>query len=180
MKQQNRCKRISIILLLVLLVPLMTAYGETGKNRDRENKEPEVPPAGLRAEEEGRWEKAIEVYRTVLSRKPKRSDLWIRIANIQALLEKKEIMLETLKQAAHLNPNDKEIFLSLSQVNAELNRSKDALDAIERAVQLDPDNIEYLKARAQLANWQGDYVLLCFCLCSDNNRDESKRYYRRL
>jgi tetratricopeptide (TPR) repeat protein len=155
MKQQNRCKRISIILLLVLLVPLMTAYGETGKNRDRENKEPEVPPAGLRAEEEGRWEKAIEVYRTVLSREPRRSDLWIRIANIQALLEKKEIMLETLKQAALSNPNDKEIFVNLSQANAELNRSKEALEAIERAVHLDPVNIEYLKARAQLANWQG-------------------------
>lgn len=155
MKQQNRFNRMNIILLLVLLVPLMTAYAETGKNPVQENKALEIPEAGLRAEEEGRWEKAIEVYRHVLSREPRRADLWLRIANIQAQLEKKEIMLETLKQAARSNPNDKEIFLSLSQVNAELNRSKEALEAIERAVQLDPNNIEYLRARAQLANWQG-------------------------
>jgi tetratricopeptide (TPR) repeat protein len=134
----------------------MTAYVEAGKNPGQENKkELEIPEAGLRAEKEGRWEKAIEVYRHVLSREPKRSDLWLRIANIQALLEKKEIMLETLKQAALSNPNDKEIFVSLSQAYAELNRSKEALEAIERAVQLDPENIEYLRARAQLANWQG-------------------------
>lgn len=159
MKQKNMFNRISIILLLVLLVPLMTVNVEAGKNpgqeSESENKELEIPGAGLKAEKEGRWEKAIEVYRHVLEREPKRSDLWLRIANIQATLEKKEIMLETLKQAARLNPNDKEIFLSLSQVNAELNRSKEALEAIERAVQLDPENIEYLRARAQLANWQG-------------------------
>lgn len=157
MKPQNRFKfrQIGIIVLLVLLVPLMTANVEAGTNPGQEAKALEIPEAGLRAEEEGRWEKAIEVYRHVLSREPRRADLWLRIANIQAQLEKKEIMVETLKQAAHSNPNDKEIFLSLSQVNAELNRSKEALEAIERAVQLDPENIKYLRARAQLANWQG-------------------------
>ena len=63
-----------------------------------------------------------------------------------------------LEKAIPETPGDAELYVRLSQAYAVLNRPAAALDAIEHAVALSPDSIEWLRARATLATWAGDYV----------------------
>ena len=63
-----------------------------------------------------------------------------------------------LGKAIHETPRDAQLYVRLSQAYAVLNRPAAALDAIEHAVALSPDSIEWLRARATLATWAGDYV----------------------
>ncbi|MCP4410025.1 MAG: hypothetical protein GY807_20230, partial [Gammaproteobacteria bacterium] len=143
----------ALVLLLVAL--LLPAYASASQTTATTSSTDKTLLAGLKAEQEGHWVKALVIYRIELSHDPGRFDLWYRIGNILTVLNEKEKEIAKLTLAAKANPNDKEIFVQLSQGHAELNRPKEALAAIERAVQLDPDNIDYLKARAQLANWLG-------------------------
>ena len=46
---------------------------------------------------------------------------------------------------------------ALSQTFAVLDRPSEALEAIERAFELSPESVEFLRARATLATWSGDY-----------------------
>ena len=62
-----------------------------------------------------------------------------------------------LERAIQEAPQDAQLYVRLSQVYAVLNRPAAGLDAIEHAVALSPDSIEWLRARATLATWAGDY-----------------------
>ncbi len=46
---------------------------------------------------------------------------------------------------------------ALSQTFAVLDQPSEALEAIERAFELSPESVEFLRARATLATWSGDY-----------------------
>jgi len=63
----------------------------------------------------------------------------------------------TLERAVQEAPQDAQLYVRLSQAYAVLNRPAAALEAIEHAVALSPDSIEWLRARATLATWAGDY-----------------------
>jgi len=62
-----------------------------------------------------------------------------------------------LERAIQEAPQDAQLYVRLSQAYAVLNRPAAALDAIEHAVALSPESIEWLRARATLATWTGDY-----------------------
>ena len=50
-----------------------------------------------------------------------------------------------------------DLWVRISQIEAVRNHPREALDAIDRAVALEPDNVEFLRSRAELASWAGDY-----------------------
>lgn len=118
--------------------------------------EKSVPEQGIRAEMKQEWETALDVYRGQLKKEPGRSDLWERIADIQARLKNLEKAAEALQKAAELAPANAAILHKLAQTYSLMNQPLKGLEAMEKAVQLEPENIEYLKARAQLANWSGN------------------------
>lgn len=117
----------------------------------------EVPDAGLRAEGKGQWGEALRVYRQVLQAEPGQIHLWARIADIQARLGDPQAAAVALGEAIRHAPNDAGLYFRLSQAHAAAKEGLPALAAINRAVELDPGNPDYLRARAELAAWRGDY-----------------------
>jgi cytochrome c-type biogenesis protein CcmH/NrfG len=116
-----------------------------------------VPESALRAESDGQWEEAIEVYRHVLEREPGRVDLWLRVADIAARLERRTDVRAALARAIEASPGDPDLYVRLSQASAADNDSASALKAIDSALAMKPYHPEYLRAGAMLATWHGDY-----------------------
>lgn len=114
---------------------------------------------GLKAEVEGDWEKAITIYKSLLKKEPKRSDLWLRIADIEWHLGNRDKAAEALKTATKISPDDPFLHFRLSKAYSSLNKPELALDEIEKAVALDPKNKEYLEARAIVAGWIGKHEI---------------------
>jgi tetratricopeptide (TPR) repeat protein len=50
-----------------------------------------------------------------------------------------------------------DLWARVSSIQATRDKPREALAAIDRAVALEPDDVEYLRARAELASWAGDY-----------------------
>lgn len=65
--------------------------------------------------------------------------------------------LEALKQAVAATPNDAALYSRLSQTYAMAGYGEAAQRAIEAALALQPGKVEYIRARATLATWTGDY-----------------------
>jgi len=116
-----------------------------------------VPPAGLSAEAAGQWKEAIQIYRAELARNPSRGDLWARIADIDARLDRIAESAAALREAAGLAPADAALQFRLSQTYSRLNEPHSALQAAGRALSLQPGNVDYLEAVGTLATWAGDY-----------------------
>jgi len=51
-----------------------------------------------------------------------------------------------------------DLWIRISSIQATRDRPVEALTAASRAVELEPRNLEYLRARAELATWAGDYA----------------------
>ncbi|HYO45553.1 MAG TPA: tetratricopeptide repeat protein, partial [Gemmatimonadota bacterium] len=51
-----------------------------------------------------------------------------------------------------------DLWVRISRIQATRDKPQEALDAIDRAVVLEPSNVEFLRARAELASWAGDYA----------------------
>jgi tetratricopeptide (TPR) repeat protein len=119
--------------------------------------QPPVPDEALAAEGAGRWNEALDVYRRVLAEDPRRADLWIRVADIEALRGNLAVTIRALERAIALTPDAAGLYQRLSQAEAATGNPAAALDAIDRAVELKPDSVDYLEARATLATWAGDY-----------------------
>ncbi|MGH9254456.1 MAG: tetratricopeptide repeat protein [Vicinamibacterales bacterium] len=116
-----------------------------------------VPEAGLAAESAGRWDDAIRVYRQVLAVEPGRADLWVRVADIAARLERAADVTDALSRAVEVSPDDPALHLRLSQAHAAANDPAAAQHAVDRALTLRPLDPEYVRAGAVLATWNGDY-----------------------
>src|SRR5437867_1518127 len=116
-----------------------------------------VPDPGLAAEAAGRWDEAISVYREALGREPRRSDLWVRIGDIESRRGNLEASIAALERAAEAAPGNAALHSRLSQAYAAANHPAAALKAIDGALTLQPDNVAYLRASAILATWSGEY-----------------------
>jgi tetratricopeptide (TPR) repeat protein len=116
-----------------------------------------VPEAGLAAESDGRWDDAMRVYRQVLAAEPSRADLWVRVADIAARLERSSDVTMALSRAVEVSPDNPALFFRLSQAHAAANDPAAAEQALERAIALRPFDPEYIRAGAVLATWNGDY-----------------------
>jgi tetratricopeptide (TPR) repeat protein len=112
-------------------------------------------PEGLKAEMAGEWDKAIEVYKAVLTQDPQRIDLWLRVSDIEASRGNHKEAAAAVKRAADLAPGDAKLYFRLSQAYSVAGQPELALEAVERSVEFEPNNVEYLKARAETANWLG-------------------------
>jgi tetratricopeptide (TPR) repeat protein len=121
--------------------------------------EPQVPEAGLKAEMAQRWDDAIAVYRKILAKEPGRTDLWLRLADIQARLGRRQDVVDSLLGAVKSSPRNPELYFRLSQADAVNNQPAKALADINWALRFDPDNVKYLRARAKLADWAGNTEL---------------------
>ncbi|MCL5059932.1 MAG: tetratricopeptide repeat protein, partial [Candidatus Thermoplasmatota archaeon] len=119
-----------------------------------------VPDAGLRAEMQGQWADAAEIYKQALQANPAQAHLWERIADIRATqLKMPDLAAEALREAVKYAPMDARLYHKLSQAYAAAQNGTSALAAIARAVELDPGNPTYLRTRADLAAWRGDYAM---------------------
>lgn len=86
-------------------------------------------------------------------------DYWLRMADIYALANDPAASSAALKEASRLAPQDAALFHRLAQSYPTEKDAKASAAAIERAVELDPKNLEYLRTRADLASWRGDYAM---------------------
>jgi len=119
-----------------------------------------VPDAGLRAEMQGQWTDAVEIYKQALKADPAQAHLWERIGDIRATqLKDPTRAAEALREAVKYAPMDARLYHKLSQAYAAAQQGPGALAAIARAVELEPNNPTYLRARGELATWTGDYAL---------------------
>ena len=119
-----------------------------------------VPDAGLRAEMQGQWAEAVEIYKQALLADPAQANLWERIADIRATqLKTPARAVEALREAVKYAPTDARLHHKLSQAYAAAEDGPAALTAIKRAVELEPNNATYLHARGEVATWTGDYGL---------------------
>jgi tetratricopeptide (TPR) repeat protein len=119
--------------------------------------QPGLPDAGLAAEAAGRWTEALDIYQELLRLDEGRSDLWTRVSDIEAHLGNPEASVAALLQATLAASEDATLHHRLSQAYAASGEADAALQAIEVAHDLDPGNLDYLRARAVLATWAGDY-----------------------
>ena len=116
-----------------------------------------VPDAGLRAEMQGQWADAVEIYKQALKANPAQAHLWERIADIRATqLKTPERAAEALREAVKYAPADARLLHKLAQAHAVVQDAPAALAAITRAVELEPDNLTYLRARGEIAVWNND------------------------
>jgi predicted Zn-dependent protease len=111
--------------------------------------------AGLEAEMEGQWKQALEIYRALVKNEPQNADLWKRIGELEWSLGNAAKAADALKRAADLSPRDAALLARVSKAYADANDPVNAFGPIRKAVELDPGNIEYLRALAQIANWNG-------------------------
>ena len=119
-----------------------------------------VPDAGLRAEMQGQWVDAVEIYKQALKANPAQAHLWERIADIRATqLKNPDGAAEALREAVKYAPMDARLYHKLSQAYAATQNGPGALAAIAQAVELDPGNPTYLRARGEIALWTSYYTV---------------------
>ena len=119
-----------------------------------------VPDAGLRAEGEGRWADAVEIYKAALKRDPKQVELWERIADIRATkLNSPARAAEALREAVSLTPDDARLHHKLAQAYSAADDPAQAFDAIQRALEIEPKNVVFLRMPGELAVWLGDHAV---------------------
>jgi tetratricopeptide (TPR) repeat protein len=119
-----------------------------------------IPDAGLRAEMQGQWADAVEIYTQTLEANPAQAHLWERIADIRATqLKTPARAAEALREAVKYAPTDARLHYKLSQAYAAAQDGAGALKALNRAIELDPGNPIFLRARGDVATWTGDYAL---------------------
>lgn len=119
-----------------------------------------VPDAGLRAEMQGQWSDAVEIYKQALKANPAQAHLWERIADIRATqLKTPAPAADALREAVKYAPTDARLHHKLSQAYAAALDGAGALNAINRAVELEPNNATFLRARGEVSTWTGDHAL---------------------
>jgi tetratricopeptide (TPR) repeat protein len=116
-----------------------------------------LPEGALAAEGAGQWDEAVRLYRAALDLDSNRTDLWLRVADIEARRGDLQACIAALQRAAAAAPTAS-TFFRLSQAYSMAGQPAAALAAVERAVVLAPTTTEYLRAHAVLATWNGDYA----------------------
>jgi len=114
-----------------------------------------VPPGGLMAEGEKRWNDAVKIYKAAIAKDSTREDLWMRISQIDASLGLRDETAQALLEASKLKPNNAPLQFQLAQAYSLANKPAPALEAIDRALTIAPSNLEYLRARAVYTEWLG-------------------------
>jgi tetratricopeptide (TPR) repeat protein len=114
-----------------------------------------VPAAGIQAEEAKRWDDAIAVYRAAIAQDIRRPDLWLRIADIEAVRGNPEAAAAAVHQAAELQPDNAALRFREAKTFSAAKKPEQALAAVIQALALSPYDVEYWQARAQYSAWLG-------------------------
>src|SRR5215204_7374676 len=85
------------------------------------------------------------------------SKAWVQVANSEAQRGNVSAAIEALEKAALASPANASLYARLSQAYASAGYAEAALRAIDGALALNPNEPDYVRARATLATWAGDY-----------------------
>lgn len=116
----------------------------------------ELPRIGVQAERQGRWDDAIRLYQQILASQPGQVELWLRIADIQAMLGRSHDAALSMLWMLDVIAEEAALFHRLAQAHAVNGQFRAALAASQQALTLAPGNDDYLRSHAQLAAWVGD------------------------
>jgi tetratricopeptide (TPR) repeat protein len=98
--------------------------------------------------QQGRMEKAIELYGKCVERQPDRAEAYYKRANALNGLGRLEPALEDYDRAISVNPSYTYAFCNRGLVLERLGRRDEALASYDRAIELDPkDALTHYKAR---------------------------------
>lgn len=100
---------------------------------------------------------AIRGLRALAASDPRRSDVWVEIADIEAQRGNVSACVDALQHAVAASPDNAELYARLSQTFASAGYGEAARHAIDGALALRPGRPEYVRARATLSTWIGDY-----------------------
>jgi cytochrome c-type biogenesis protein CcmH/NrfG len=100
---------------------------------------------------------AIRALRSVVAADPRRSDVWVQIADVEAHRGNVTGCVEALQHAVAAAPGNAELYSRLSQTYASAGYGEAARHAIDGALALRPGQADYVRARATLSTWIGDY-----------------------
>lgn len=115
-----------------------------------------LPAIGVQAERQGRWDDAIRIYQQILVAQPGQVELWLRIADIQAMLGRSHDAALSMLWMLDAIADDATLYHRLAQAHAVNGQFRAALAASQQALALAPGNDDYLRSHAQLAAWLGD------------------------
>lgn len=115
-----------------------------------------LPAIGVQAERQGRWDDAIRIYQQLLASQSGQVELWLRIADIQAMLGRSHDAALSMLWMLDAIADDASLFHRLAQAHAVNGQFRAALAASKQALALAPGNDDYLRSHAQLAAWLGD------------------------
>ncbi|MDP3558944.1 MAG: tetratricopeptide repeat protein [Legionellaceae bacterium] len=135
-----------VVLGILFFICTSTIFATTSSNSD-------IPSKGLQAEGYHQWQSAIAIYLDILLKDPTRRALWLRVATIEHQLKNYPLTINAYQHAISLTPDDPALYKTLSEIYAESNQPREALVAINEAVKLKPNEVDYLIARAKIANW---------------------------
>lgn len=115
-----------------------------------------LPAIAVQAERQGRWDDAIRIYQQVLASQSGQVELWLRIADIQAMLGRSHDAALSMLWMLDAIADDAALYHRLAQAHAVNGQFRAALAASRQALALAPGNDDYLRSHAQLAAWLGD------------------------
>ncbi|MCG6871421.1 MAG: tetratricopeptide repeat protein [Gammaproteobacteria bacterium] len=118
-----------------------------------------VPPEGIAAEMENRWDDAITIYQRATTADPGRADLWARIADIHSAQKRPHDAETALQAAVRIEPDHAGYWFRLSRTRAVLGQPAPALEACRAALRLAPDDLEVLRTCARQAVWADELPL---------------------
>lgn len=142
-----------------LRVVFLRKEAPAGKKEEIPSRHLEMPEKkdirqeGIKAEMEEDWERALEIYESM----PEREELWIRIANIKAKLNRFTESAEAIGKAIQISPEKPDLYFRQAQAYSVAEEPGLALVSIKKALAHAPANIEYLHYQASLANWLAEY-----------------------
>lgn len=84
-------------------------------------------------------------------------EYWLRLAELFEEAHDAGASLAALDEAARMAPDDHALWYRLAQGYSAEERVEPAWAAIEHALARAPDNLDYLRLRAGIAAWRGDY-----------------------
>lgn len=84
-------------------------------------------------------------------------EYWLRLAELFEEAHDAGASLAALDEAARMAPDDHALWYRLAQSYSAEERVEPAWAAIEHALSRAPDNLDYLRLRAGIAAWRGDY-----------------------
>jgi cytochrome c-type biogenesis protein CcmH/NrfG len=114
-----------------------------------------APAAGLAAEGAGDWATALQIYRRTLDQNPHDAALWVRVADIEAHLNRPSAALEAIERALALSPDSVPFLRARATLGTWAGQYDRAEDAYRRLVKLVPDDRDVVVSLARVCAWSG-------------------------